>query len=175
MRFFSQIDKRIYFLIFYITMMTLWIAEELISHYYSFNFLRSSQKIFSYMEVFMAILSALGIFYLIRLLTENKKEVDEAKELISNLKNQNKLLLSDITSFWNNLQSQFKSWNLSEVEKEISVYILRGLSNQQIAAIRNKSLKTIENQTFSIFQKSGTTGKLEFIAYFISPLLPEED
>ncbi|EMN51399.1 hypothetical protein LEP1GSC088_4397 [Leptospira interrogans str. L1207] len=49
------------------------------------------------------------------------------------------------------------------------------MSNHQIAAIRGKSLKTIENQTFSIYQKSGTTGKLEFIAYFISPLLPEED
>lgn len=175
MKFLAQLDKKIYFLIFYITMMTLWISEELISHYYSFNFLRSSQKLFSYMEVFMAILSLLGIFYLFRLLAENKNQVDEAKELISNLKNQNKLLSSDTTSFWNNLQSQFKAWNLSIAEKEISVYILRGLSNQQIAAIRNKSLKTIENQTFSIFQKSGTTGKLEFIAFFISPLLPEED
>ena len=63
----------------------------------------------------------------------------------------------------------------SETEKEISILILRGLSNQQIAGLRGKSLKTIENQTFSIFQKSGTTGKLEFIAYFLSPLLPEED
>ncbi|KPA28058.1 Transcriptional regulator, LuxR family [Leptospira interrogans] len=68
-----------------------------------------------------------------------------------------------------------EEWDLSDKEKEIALLLLRGMSNHQIAAIRGKSLKTIENQTFSIYQKSGTTGKLEFIAYFISPLLPEED
>ena len=65
-------------------------------------------------------------------------------------------------------------WKLSDVEKEISVFLLRGFSNQQIAAVREKSLRTIENQTFSVYQKSGMRGKVEFISYFISPLLPEE-
>ena len=60
-------------------------------------------------------------------------------------------------------------------ESDNNVKLSELISNQQIAGLRGKSLKTIENQSFSIYQKSGTTGKLEFIAYFLSPLLPEED
>ncbi len=155
--------------------MTAWIAEELISYNTNFNFLRSSQKLFSYMEIFMAILSVCGVVYFFRLIRESKNDIDVAKTVIGNLKNQNRQLSSVNSGFWNSIQDQMKQWSLTENEKEIAIFILRGLSNLQIAAIRNKSLKTIENQTFSIYQKSGTQGKLEFIAYFISPLLPDED
>ncbi|EMG12366.1 transcriptional regulator, LuxR family [Leptospira interrogans serovar Grippotyphosa str. LT2186] len=95
--------------------------------------------------------------------------------MIEGLKNKNQFLVQTNQSFWESLQRQLEEWDLSDKEKEIALLLLRGMSNHQIAAIRGKSLKTIENQTFSIYQKSGTTGKLEFIAYFISPLLPEED
>jgi DNA-binding CsgD family transcriptional regulator len=175
MKILTQLDKKIYFLLIYILFMTAWITEELISYNTNFNFLRSSQKLFSYMEIFMAILSVCGVVYFFRLIQESKNDIDIAKTVIGNLKNQNRQLSSVNSGFWNSIQDQMKKWSLTENEKEIAIFILRGLSNLQIAAIRNKSLKTIENQTFSIYQKSGTQGKLEFIAYFISPLLPDED
>ena len=127
------------------------------------------------LHLLIAIFSVLGIYFLFNEVKEKKQDIDSAKEVIENLKTRNQKLSDLNLSFWHSIQDQFKAWSLTEAEKEIAILLLRGLSNQQIAAIRGKSLKTIENQSFSIYQKSGTTGKLEFIAYFISPLLPEEE
>ncbi|TGK15271.1 LuxR family transcriptional regulator [Leptospira fluminis] len=77
--------------------------------------------------------------------------------------------------FWRSIKLQFYAWGLSPSEEEIAKLMLRGFSNQQIAANLQKSVRTIENQSFSIYKKSGMTGKLEFIAYFIEALLPEEE
>jgi DNA-binding CsgD family transcriptional regulator len=77
--------------------------------------------------------------------------------------------------FWDATKEQFKRWTLTPSETELALMLLRGFSNQQIAAIKNKSLRTVENHSFNLYRKSGMNGKLEFIAYFIEPLLPEED
>jgi DNA-binding CsgD family transcriptional regulator len=155
--------------------MSFWVAEEIMTLYFHTRWIRSSHKYFTLIEVFGAIFSILGIYFLFKELKDKKNDIDSAKGVIENLKSKNQKLNDLNLSFWNSIQDQFKGWNLTGAEKEIAILLLRGLSNQQIAAIRGKSLKTIENQAFSIYQKSGTTGKLEFIAYFISPLLPEED
>jgi len=175
MKFLLQQEKRFYFFAFYVFFMTFWVTEEILTFYLNTSWIRSSQMYFTIMETLVGSFSIFGIYFLFKELKDNKLNIDSAKEVIESLKTKNQKLNDINLSFWNSIQDQFKSWNLTEAEKEIAILLLRGLSNQQIAAIRGKSLKTIENQAFSIYQKSGTTGKLEFIAYFISPLLPEED
>ncbi len=175
MKFLLQQEKRFYFFAFYVFFMTFWVMEEILTFYLNTSWIRSSQMYFTVMETLVGSFSIFGIYFLFKELKDNKLNIDSAKEVIESLKTKNQKLNDINLSFWNSIQDQFKSWNLTEAEKEIAILLLRGLSNQQIAAIRGKSLKTIENQAFSIYQKSGTTGKLEFIAYFISPLLPEED
>jgi DNA-binding CsgD family transcriptional regulator len=175
MRFLLQQEKRFYFFAFYILFMTFWILEDILSLFLNAHWLHYSQTYFTFMEALIALFSIIGIFFLFKEVKEKKQDIDSAKDVIESLKSKNQKLTDINLSFWHSIQGQFKNWNLTEAEKEIAILLLRGLSNQQIAAIRGKSLKTIENQAFSIYQKSGTTGKLEFIAYFISPLLPEED
>lgn len=175
MKFLLQQEKRFYFFAFYILFMTFWILEDILSLFLHAHWLHYSQTYFTFMEALIAIFSVVGIYFLFKEVKEKKLDIDSAKEVIENLKTKNQKLSDLNLSFWHSIQDQFKAWSLTEAEKEIAILLLRGLSNQQIAAIRGKSLKTIENQSFSIYQKSGTTGKLEFIAYFISPLLPEEE
>lgn len=175
MKYLLQQEKRFYFFAFYVFFMTFWILEDILSLYLNAHWIHYSQTYFTFMEALIAIFSILGIYFLFRELKDHKQDIDSAKDVIENLKTKNRKLNDMNLSFWNSIQDQFKSWSLTLAEKEIAILLLRGLSNLQIAAIRGKSLKTIENQAFSIYQKSGTTGKLEFIAYFISPLLPEED
>ena len=168
----SRIDK--IFLSVYLVILMIWIAEE----YYTLTnppeIYDSVRLIIAIIEIVVASLSFFVIANLYLELRSAAHEVTVAQDLIYDLKKQNRILTTDEKSFWKSLENQLDQWKLSEVEKEISVFLLRGFSNQQIAAVREKSLRTIENQTFSIYQKSGMRGKVEFISYFISPLLPEE-
>ncbi len=175
MKFLLQQEKRFYLFAFYVGIVLVWVIQEYITLKNYANCMQTSQKYYDIAEMGIAFLPIFGIYLLFRDINKSKKEVEDAQITIEHLKNQNVKLNEVNKSFWESIQKEFKNWNFTETEKEISVLILRGLSNQQIAGLRGKSLKTVENQTFSIYQKSGTTGKLEFIAYFLSPLLPEED
>ncbi len=175
MKFLLQQEKRFYLFAFYVGIVLVWVIQEYITLKNYANCMQTSQKYYDIAEMGIAFLPIFGIYLLFRDINKSKKEVEDAQITIEHLKNQNVKLNEVNKSFWESIQKEFKNWNFTETEKEISVLILRGLSNQQIAGLRGKSLKTVENQTFSIYQKSGTTGKLEFIAYFLSPLLPEEE
>ncbi|MCH5434660.1 helix-turn-helix transcriptional regulator, partial [Leptospira interrogans serovar Canicola] len=166
-------ERRFYFFSMYIFLILLWIIEEVLTFAFDINWIERSQAYFTTIEAAFGLLSIIGIYFLFQEIRNTKTDIESAKIMIEGLKNKNQFLVQTNQSFWESLQRQLEEWDLSE--KEIALLLLRGMSNHQIAAIRGKSLKTIENQTFSIYQKSGTTGKLEFIAYFISPLLPEED
>ncbi len=67
-----------------------------------------------------------------QVLTKNK----ELKVRLDQLKN----------DFRSLVESQFNVWDLSESEKEISFYILRGLSMKEIAELRQSSEQTIRQQ-----------------------------
>jgi DNA-binding CsgD family transcriptional regulator len=175
MKFLLQQERRFYLFAFYVGIVLIWVVQEYITLKNNANCMQTTQRYFDIAEMGIAFLPIFGIYLLFRDINKSKKEVEDAQVTIQHLKNQNVKLNEVNKNFWESIQKEFKNWNFTETEKEISVLILRGLSNQQIAGLRGKSLKTIENQSFSIYQKSGTTGKLEFIAYFLSPLLPEED
>lgn len=167
--------KSFYFLAFYIFINLFFIVEEVITFKFNYKWIESIEGYLTVYEVIVALMSITGIYLLLKELKKNQEEIDSAKNAIENLKSKNRVLNDFNSNYWESVKAQFKLWSFTDTEIQIAVFILRGLSNQQIAAIRNKSLKTIENQTFAIFHKSGMTGKLEFIAYFISPLLPEEE
>jgi len=175
MKFLLQQERRFYLFALYVGIVLIWVVQEFITLKSNANCIQTTQRYFDIAEMGIAFLPIFGIYLLFRDINKSKKEVEDAQSTIQHLKNQNVKLNEVNKNFWESIQKEFKNWNFTETEKEISVLILRGLSNQQIAGLRGKSLKTIENQSFSIYQKSGTTGKLEFIAYFLSPLLPEED
>jgi DNA-binding CsgD family transcriptional regulator len=176
MKWLLQLDRRLYLFSFYVILVLFWAIQEWFSFRSNLDCLKSNQKFIELAEISIALLPAIGIYILIRELIQNKKDLDQGIDTIDALRHQNqKLSRYHSEGFWKSAEKEFKNWNLSEKEIEIALLIFRGMSNQQIAAIRGKSLKTIENQTLSIYQKSGMTGKLEFLAYFLSPLLPEEE
>ncbi|MDX1959090.1 MAG: helix-turn-helix transcriptional regulator [Leptospiraceae bacterium] len=168
--------KRLWYFVFYFSIISIWFIQEILS--YSFGnrlFYTDLYYVIETVEGILFLLSLFGLYLIYKELDLKKNQIDIASHIILDLKNENQKLNHIQKDFINLVNAQFQSWNLSKSEAEIGIMILRGLTNQQIAGIRKKSLKTIENQMFSIYQKSGTTGKLEFIAYFLFPLLPEEE
>jgi DNA-binding NarL/FixJ family response regulator len=166
---------RILFLASYVVSLVLWIIEETYTLTNPPEIFDRFRLLIATFESFIAISSFLAISILYRELKNEEAENFQAQSLIQDLKRTNRILKNPESSFWEEVKSQMESWKLTDAEKEIAILLLRGFSHQQIAGVRKKSLRTVENQTASIYEKSSMRGKLEFISFFLTPLLPDED
>lgn len=71
-----------------------------------------------------------------------------------------------------NLSEQFTRWQLTPSESEIALLLLKGLSFDEIANIRQTKQKTVRQQATSIYKKAHVNGRHEFSAWFIEDLFP---
>lgn len=69
------------------------------------------------------------------------------------------------------IQRQFDSWQLTPAEAEVGMLMLKGLSHNEIAQIRNASERTIRDQARAVYRKAGVTGRAELSAFFLEDLL----
>lgn len=69
------------------------------------------------------------------------------------------------------IQKQFDTWQLTRAEAEVGMLMLKGLSHQEIADVRNSSERTIRDQARAIYRKSGVSGRSELSAFFLEDLL----
>lgn len=168
-------NVRILFLVFYVISLLVWIIEEVYTLTKPPEYFDRFRVIIATIESFIALSSFLVVFILYKELKKEAVENRQAKTQIHDLKRTNRILINPEKGFWAEAKAQMLEWNLTEAETEIAILLLRGFSQKQIAAVRKKSLRTIENQTASIYEKSSMRGKLEFISFFLTPLLPEED
>lgn len=67
--------------------------------------------------------------------------------------------------------NKLEEWDLSESEKQVAIFIIKGYSMREIAELRNVKEKTIRQQATSIYSKTGVTGRYELASYFIEDLL----
>ncbi|TGN18950.1 DNA-binding response regulator [Leptospira idonii] len=166
---------RIPFLWFYFFSLLLWIVEEVYTLVSPPDIFDRYRVVVATVESFIALSSFLTIFILYKELKIEEGENGQAQTVIHDLKRTNRILKNPSSGFWQEVSAQMEEWKLTDTEKEIAILLLRGFSHQQIAGVRQKSLRTVENQTASIYDKSSMRGKLEFISFFLTPLLPEED
>ncbi len=68
------------------------------------------------------------------------------------------------------LDKQFRAWSLTPSEEEIARLILKGLSNKEIAEVRNSTEQTVKQQANSIYKKSSLTSRTQLAAYFLEDL-----
>ncbi len=69
------------------------------------------------------------------------------------------------------IERQLSTWKLTASEKEVAFLLLKGLSQKEIAEIRNTSEKTARAQSTAIYEKSGLSGRSELAAFFLEDLL----
>lgn len=171
----NQRRFRILFLWFYALSLALWIVEEIYTLTNPPEIFDRYRLLIASFEALVSVSSFLAISILYNELKTEALENANAKDLVLELKRNNRILKNPESEFWKEVKNQMEIWKLTDAEKEVAILLLRGFSHQQIAGVRQKSLRTIENQTASIYEKSSMRGKLEFISFFLTPLLPEED
>ena len=68
----------------------------------------------------------------------------------------------------------FDEWGLTEAERDVATMILKGLDNESIARIRKTASGTVRAQATSIYAKSATGGRAQFISLFMEELMAGE-
>ncbi|RMD62813.1 MAG: LuxR family transcriptional regulator [Alphaproteobacteria bacterium] len=73
--------------------------------------------------------------------------------------------------FYEVVQDRFAEWGLTPSERDVAFFMLKGLSNTEIAALRNTSEGTIKAQTTAIYRKAGVSGRSQLLSSFIEELM----
>lgn len=127
------------------------------------------------LEFIIAFLSIGVFFYLVYRIWRKRQLLDqlsEEKKILEDIASQyeqtSKIF---ITGLGHHIDQEFERWSLTPSEREVSLLILKGLSNAEIAKVRGASETTVRHQTSAIYKKTGLRNKQELMAYFLEDLL----
>jgi DNA-binding CsgD family transcriptional regulator len=70
------------------------------------------------------------------------------------------------------IDQQLQAWQLTPAEREVAFGLLRGFSHKRIAALSNRSERTVRQHAIAVYHKSGVGGRAELAAYFLDDLMP---
>lgn len=74
-------------------------------------------------------------------------------------------------AFMEVLEERFTKWMLTPAERDVALFAIKGMSTQEIAALRDVSEGTIKAQTNAIYRKAGVTGRTQLLSLFIDDLM----
>lgn len=69
------------------------------------------------------------------------------------------------------IDAQLRRWNLTGAEREIALLLLKGYGHKEIAALLDRSDRTIRQHAVSVYRKSDLSGRAELAAFFLEDLL----
>lgn len=78
-------------------------------------------------------------------------------------------------AFMDVMAGKFKDWGLTPAERDVALFAIKGLSIQEIAAIRQTSEGTVKAQTNAIYRKAGVSGRPQLLSLFIEDLLEADN
>ncbi len=77
-------------------------------------------------------------------------------------------------AFVSMLNQYFDSWKLTPSERDVALFLIKGMSFSDIAKMRNTKEGTVKAQCNAIYNKSDVTGRAQLLSFFIEELLSEE-
>lgn len=77
-------------------------------------------------------------------------------------------------AFRDHMEATFTQWALTPAERDVALFTIKGLSIQEIAALRNTSEGTVKAQSNAIYRKSGVSGRAQLLSLFLDTLLAED-
>lgn len=131
-------------------------------------------------EVLVAIIALTGIFYLIKGRFTLQHTLEHERRLSGELQTEaekwRQVSRKYVKGLSAEIEHQLDKWGLTQAEKEVSILLLKGLSNKEIAEIRGSRVPTVRAQTNAIYSKSGLSGRSELSAFFLEDLLlPQQE
>lgn len=74
-------------------------------------------------------------------------------------------------AFMDLLDQRFREWALTPAERDVALFAIKGLSIQDIAAMRRTSEGTVKAQTAAIYRKAAVSGRPQLLSLFIEDLM----
>ena len=71
------------------------------------------------------------------------------------------------------LESHFDQWALTPAEADVALLLIKGLSINEIAQLRETKDGTIKAQSNGVYRKAGVTGRAQLVSLFIEELMGE--
>ena len=139
-------------------------------------------KLHLMMEGMIILLSLAGISFLIMEIRQRRQEVENLRSQLTTTKNDLSNTRADLQVMNNKIsqasqqyaeviQEQLTAWDFTPSEKEVAFLLLKGLSFDEIAGVRDTKEKTVRQQATAIYRKSGLAGRHEFAAWFFEDFL----
>ncbi len=72
------------------------------------------------------------------------------------------------------LKAMFKDWRLTDSERDVALLMIKGQSNEGIAAIRGTAVGTVRAQSSSVFRKAGVEGRVQLLTLLLDEVLDIE-
>lgn len=69
------------------------------------------------------------------------------------------------------MDAQFDAWALTPTEKDTALFLLKGYSHKEIAALTKRSERTIRQHAVNVYRKSALAGRAELAAFFFEDML----
>lgn len=126
-------------------------------------------------EIIVITLSVSLIVYLAFELKQKKRDMqvlkEELKTTAHSLTQSTTLIQNARKEYSAIIHQQFDEWQLSQSQQQIALLLLKGLSFNEIAAIRDTKEKTVRQQASEIYKKSDVAGRHAFSAWFFEDFL----
>lgn len=74
-------------------------------------------------------------------------------------------------AFMELLEERFAHWRLTPAERDVALFVIKGLSTSDIASLRTTSEGTVKAQTNAIYRKAGVSGRPQLLSLFIEDLI----
>jgi len=71
------------------------------------------------------------------------------------------------------VSDHFEEWGLTPAERDVALFVLKGLTTQEIADLRDTSDGTVKAQTNAIYRKSGVSSRSQLMSLFVDDLMGE--
>ena len=126
-------------------------------------------------EAFVVVASVGGIGYLLWEVATRRREMEQIKKQLqqanSRLSESNEKLKNVNQQYREVIDQQLVDWALTPSERDVAMLLLKGLSFEEIAGVRETKEKTVRQQASMIYRKSGLNGRHEFAAWFFEDFL----
>lgn len=115
--------------------------------------------------------STISLIFILKLISSQKAlriDLDQTRTDLKNWKHRSSVFIKGLSD---EIEKQFNLWSLTNSEKEVALYIIKGLSVKEISQYRSTAEKTVRAQLSSIYKKSGVHTRSELSAFFLEDLL----
>jgi DNA-binding NarL/FixJ family response regulator len=140
-----------------------------------YDFVRE-ESLWHLIEEGIVISMAIGLIIYLLISFRRKRQdlqqlIQELKTTEDSLEKSTTLIQSARKKYSAVIHRQFDDWQLSQSQQQIALLLLKGLSFNEIAVIRETKEKTVRQQASEIYKKAGVAGRHAFAAWFFEDFL----